>query len=90
MNFELSTPTKTILDEIANKALHQADVSKTIALVFLSGQREQVDWKLVNSAIVTRWSQSARERVLSMAWKIAEETHQKMITRGGFSELEAK
>lgn len=77
MNFELSTPTKTILDEIANKTLHQADVSKTIAIVFLNGQREQVDWKSVNTAIVTRWSPSARERVLAMAWKIAEDEYKK-------------
>ena len=65
--------TKTIVDKVGNNLFRQPDVAHAIALVFLSGQREQVDWKLVNSAIVTRWSQSARERVLAMAWKITEE-----------------
>ncbi len=70
--FVLSTPTKTILDEIANKKLTQKDVAKTCALA-IAYRHEETDWKAVNEAIVARWSKSARERVLTMAWKIVEE-----------------
>ena len=66
----LTTPTETILHEINELKLSQKDVAKTAALIISSGI--DADWKAINSAIVTRWSKSARERVLGMAWKIVE------------------
>ena len=70
--FVLSTPTKTILGEIENKKLTQKDVAKTCALA-IALHHEETDWKAINEAIVKRWSLSARERVLTMAWKIVED-----------------
>ncbi len=69
--FILDTPTNTILSEIANPKLHQKDVAKTCAIAIRDCMKE-VDWKAVNAAIVKRWSRSARERILTMAWKIVE------------------
>lgn len=70
MSFELSTPTKTVLDEIQNLKLKQRDIAKTCALIIMS--QVEADWKAINEAIVKRWSKSARERVLGMAWKMIE------------------
>lgn len=64
--------TQTILNEISNLKLHQADVAKTCAIAIVSDMNG-TDWKSINEAIVKRWSASARERVLTMAWKIVEE-----------------
>jgi len=69
--FELSTPTGTILNEINVLKLKQAEVAKTCAIAIQTAMNE-VDWKAVNDAITERWSLSARERVLTMAWKIVE------------------
>ena len=71
MNFTLENPTQTILNEIENLKLKQADVAKTCAIAIMQGI-EGADWKKINAAIVRRWSLSARERVLTMAWKIVE------------------
>ena len=62
-------PTQVILNEIENLKLKQADIAKTCAIAIMQDV-EDVDWKQVNAAIVKRWSKSARERVLTMAWKI--------------------
>ena len=70
ITFELSTPTKTVLDEISNPKLKQRDIAKTCAIIITS--RVEADWKAINEAIVKRWSPSARERVLGMAWKMIE------------------
>ena len=70
MNIELSTPTKTVLDEISNPQLKQRDIAKTCALIIMS--KVEADWKAINAAIVERWSPSARERVLGMAWRMIE------------------
>lgn len=64
--------TETILEEINVVKLTQPALAQVIAMVFLSGKREEVDWKVVNAAIKERWSVSARERVFTMAWKLAE------------------
>lgn len=69
--FELSLPTQSILSEIENKKIHQKDVALMCALA-IANNHDLVDWKQVNEAIVKRWSKSARERVLTMAWKIVE------------------
>lgn len=70
MNLELSTPTDTVLNEINFLKLKQKEVAKTCALIIMSNV--DVDWKQINEAIKNRWSVSARERVLGMAWKMIE------------------
>ena len=67
---ELSTPTETILNEINVLLLKQKEVAKTCALIIIS--KVDADWKKINEAIKKRWSASARERVLIMAWKMIE------------------
>jgi hypothetical protein len=69
MTFELENTTDTIINEIENLKLKQADVSKTCAIAIMNNDG---DWKRINAAIVKRWSKSGRERVLTMAWKIVE------------------
>lgn len=68
--FELSTPTQTALHEINVLRLKQKDVAKTLAVIIES--RVEADWIQINLAITERWSLSARERVLGMAWKMIE------------------
>ena len=69
-SFELSTPTQTVINEIEVLRLRQKQVAKTCAVIIAS--QVDADWKAINAAIVKRWSLSARERVLSMAWKMIE------------------
>lgn len=67
---ELSTPTETVLHEIKDLRLKQKQIAKTCAVIISSGV--DADWKAINAAIVERWSLSARERVLKMAWRKVE------------------
>lgn len=66
MPFELSTPTHTLLAEIADPAMKRADVAKTYALVL---HRDDVDWAKVNAAIIERWSRAALKWIKEQAWK---------------------
>lgn len=70
MELELSTPIETVLNEINVLRLPQKEVAKTCAILIMS--RKELDWTEINKAIVARWSKSARERVLGMAWKMIE------------------
>ena len=72
-NFEIECTTQVILREINELKLTQAEVAKTCALAIRANMNE-TDWKAICAAIVSRWSPSARERVLTMAWKIVEGT----------------
>ena len=67
------TWTEAILEDINVARLTQPNVAQLIAAVILAGEMESVDWKEVNAAIQKRWSASARNRVMTMAWKIAEQ-----------------
>jgi hypothetical protein len=69
MSFELENITAVILHEINVARLNQAEVAKTCAIAI---RQQDADWHKINAAIVERWSSSARERVLTMAWKIVE------------------
>lgn len=66
----LSTPTQTILNEVNVLRLTQRQVAKTYALAILD--QANVDWTLVNRAIMDRWSRSGLNNVKHMAWKILE------------------
>ena len=67
------TWTEAILEDINVVRLTQPNVAQLIAAVILAGEIESVDWKEVNAAIQKRWSHSARNRVMTMAWKIVEQ-----------------
>jgi len=65
--------TENILYEIEVVKLKQPAIAQILAMVIMAGQMEAVDWKEINKSIRKRWSLSARERVLTMAWKIVEQ-----------------
>jgi len=56
----------TILDEIAEKTSKKKNIAQTYALILKSD--EQVDWKVINTAIIQRWSRSALNDIKKMAW----------------------
>lgn len=73
-----NTTTDYILVEIEENKKTQPAIAKTLASVIMCGKINNVDWKKINAAIVERWSPSARERVLTMAWKIVEKNNAEM------------
>ena len=66
MIIELSDPTGTMLQEIADTRCKRKTVAKTYALA-LRGSVEP-DWGAVNRAIIERWSVSALEWIKTQAW----------------------
>ena len=68
--FELSTPTATLLSEIADPAMTRDDVAKTYGLALdLVPATAHTDWSAVNRAIIARWSRSALEYIKGKAWR---------------------
>lgn len=57
----------TILREIADSRLKQADIAATYA--FGIAGSEPADWPLVNRLIVDRWSLAGLTRIKTLAWK---------------------
>ena len=66
IRIELGSCTNVLLDEIADKKAHQRDVAKTYRLALMSS--EKTDWKIVNQAILRRWSLSGLKRIKKLAW----------------------
>ena len=74
--------TQTLIEDISVVKLTQPAVAQVIAMVIINGDMNMVDWKTVNDTIKTRWSLSARERVLTMAWKIVEQAKAAALAEG--------
>ena len=72
MQWREKCTTEMLIEEIKVVKLKQPAVAEIIAMVIMNGNHHEVDWVKVNSAIVERWSPSARERVLEMAWTIVD------------------
>lgn len=66
--FELVNITQTILREIENTKMKQAQVALTYSLAIKS--KEAINWTAINQAIINRWSESGLERIKAMAWKL--------------------
>jgi hypothetical protein len=64
----LVDPQRQLLDEIANPARKRRDVAATYALAM--NDMEDVDWPLVNRAIMERWSLAGLRYVKATAWKL--------------------
>jgi hypothetical protein len=64
--------TDTIISGISEHKLTQPAIAVLCAKMMVRDGVDSIDWKQVNAEIVKRWSPSARERVLTMAWKIIE------------------
>jgi coenzyme F420-reducing hydrogenase gamma subunit len=67
---EMVNPQGAMLDEIADRRMTRDDVAMTYA--FAIRQRDEVDFALVNKAIMDRWSLSALEYIKNKAWKMVE------------------
>lgn len=67
MRIELADCERTLMEEIDNPHLHRKDVAQTYALTLRSSERDKVDWKKVNAAIISRWSLSALEWIKRQA-----------------------
>jgi len=67
---ELVNCTLFLINEISMPEIHQKNIAKTYALAIMSS--EKIDWKVVNKAIISRWSISGLERIKKMGWKIIE------------------
>ena len=63
----LALPQQFILQEISVERMKRKDVAMTYALI-MRDQRDEVDWAVINSAIVARWSPSALEFIKDQAW----------------------
>lgn len=70
--------TEVILEDINIVKLTQPALAQVLAMAIMWDINNTVDWKAVNKAIVERWSKSARERVLTMAWKIVEQAREQI------------
>ncbi len=67
MIVELANPQAVILQEINEYKLTQPGIALTYA--FCIRQQGEVDFRVVNQAIIDRWSVSGLVRVKEMAWK---------------------
>ena len=66
---ELVDPTDAILQEIRGGEATRKDIARTYALL-IRDYWHQVNWPVVNRAIVERWSRSALEYIKRRAWAI--------------------
>lgn len=75
MRVELVNPQATILAEIADRRLTRDDVAMTYAFcIRQSGPwgSDEIDYAVINEAIMERWSLSALKYIKEKAWRIAE------------------
>lgn len=56
--FELAACESTLLSEIAMPECKRRDIAKTYRLALESRERDSIDWRKVNAAIIARWSVS--------------------------------
>lgn len=68
MPWELAGCESTLLQEIADEAFKRRDVAKTYHLALRSSERDRIDWKKVNRAIIERWSVSGLNWIKEQAW----------------------
>lgn len=57
----------TILREIAMPESKQRDIAQTYRLAMESDECRTIDWKVVNTAIIERWSVAGLKRIKEMA-----------------------
>lgn len=69
---ELINCEATLMEEIANDFFKRDDIAQTYALALRSSERETINWKRVNDAIVARWGLAALTFIKVRAWKIIE------------------
>jgi hypothetical protein len=70
MRVDLVDPQGTLLDEIADPSMKRKDVAQTYA--FAIRQHDEVDFAVVNRAIVERWSIAGLKWIKEEAWRLVE------------------
>lgn len=70
MRVDMVNPQAVLLGEIADPRMKRNDVAATYA--FAIRQRDEVDFAVVNRAIVDRWSLSALTYIKERAWRLVE------------------
>jgi hypothetical protein len=73
---ELCDCENVLLREIATKGMYRKDIALTYAMALRSSEREAVDWRKVNEAIIERWSIAALRYIKDRAWGLARGTIQ--------------
>ena len=68
MPFELAACESVLLREIAMPEMRRRDIAQTYRLALQSSERDKIDWKKVNAAIIERWSVSALTWIKEQAW----------------------
>lgn len=63
---ELACCTGTLLNDISIPEMTKRSLAQTYALALRSS--EKTDWKIVNEAIIKRWSMSTLKDIKKMAW----------------------
>lgn len=64
----LVDPQGQLLGEIADGRMTQKDVAATYALAMTNS--DEIDWAVVNRAIIDRWSMSGLRRIKELAWRL--------------------
>ena len=67
----LVDPQGDLMREIADDWMTRKDVALTYAFAMRSA--DDVDWPIVNQAIIERWSMAGLKFVKEQAWKLHEE-----------------
>ncbi len=67
MRLELCNCEGVLLEEIAHPKMYRKDVAQTYSLALRSSERDAIDWKKVNLAIIKRWSVSGLQWIKTQA-----------------------
>jgi hypothetical protein len=71
MTVRLVDPQGTILAECADRRMTRDDVALSYAFALRQTRagEDEVDWRVVNDAIIERWSLSALKYIKEAAWR---------------------
>jgi len=58
-----------LIKNVSCDILKRDDIARTYAVCL--GYEDKIDWKLVNAAIIARWSPSGLSYIKNLAWKLA-------------------
>ena len=79
MRIEMVCCEDTLLDELAGSCTRRM-IALTYAFALSSSERDTIDWRRVNRAIIIRWSPNALEWIKREAWKLVEEKRARKVT----------
>lgn len=68
VTIELACCEMVLMNEISIKAMKRRDIAQTYRLALQSSERDSIDWRKVNEAIIARWSVSGLNWIKEQAW----------------------